>query len=67
MPGSGVTLETVGGLLSRLPVTEVHSSCSVEKPASDARLVSLGFVARSAKQTDEQAVRTLKARLSAAP
>ncbi|WP_426129669.1 copper homeostasis protein CutC [Pararhizobium sp. PWRC1-1] len=67
MPGSGVTLATVGGLLSRLSVTEVHSSCSVEKPAHDARLVSLGFVAASARQTDEQAVRALKARLTVAP
>lgn len=67
MPGSGVTLETVGGLLSRLSVTEVHSSCSVENPAHDGRLVSLGFVAPSSRQTDEQAVRALKARLSAAP
>lgn len=67
MPGSGVTLQTVDGLLSRLSVAEVHSSCSVEKPAHDARLVSLGFVSPSARQTDEQAVQALKARLTAAP
>ena len=67
MPGSGVTLETVGGLLSRLSVTEVHSSCSVENPAKNDRLVLLGFIAPGAKQTDEQAVRALKARLTAAP
>ncbi|WP_421872425.1 copper homeostasis protein CutC [Pararhizobium sp.] len=67
MPGSGVTLETVGELLSRLSVTEIHSSCSLEKPARDARLVSLGFVSPSARQTDVQMVRALKARLVAAP
>jgi copper homeostasis protein len=67
MPGSGVTLETVGGLLSRLCVSEVHSSCSVENPAHDARLVSLGFVSASARQTNEQAVRALKAWLTATP
>lgn len=67
MPGSGVTLQTIDGLLSRLPVTEVHSSCSVDQPAHDARLVSLGFVAPSARQTDTQVVRLLKARLTAAP
>jgi copper homeostasis protein len=67
LPGSGVTLKTVDALLSRLSVTEVHSSCSKEKPAHDARLVSLGFVAPSARQTDAQAVRALKARLTAAP
>ncbi|MDW5316714.1 copper homeostasis protein CutC [Rhizobium sp. PL01] len=67
LPGSGVTLKTVDALLSRLSVTEVHSSCSKEKPAHDARLVSLGFVSPGARQTDEQVVRALKARLTAAP
>lgn len=67
MPGSGVTLQTVDGLLSRLSVTEVHSSCSVGQPAHDARLVSLGFVAPGARQTDAQVVRMLKARLTATP
>ncbi|MCV9962050.1 copper homeostasis protein CutC [Pararhizobium sp. BT-229] len=67
MPGSGVTLETIDGLLSRLSVSEVHSSCSIDKPAHDARLVSLGFVAASAKRTDKESVRALQARLAAAP
>ncbi|MCW0001189.1 copper homeostasis protein CutC [Pararhizobium sp. YC-54] len=67
MPGSGVTLQTVDGLLSRLSVAEVHSSCSVEKPAHDIRLVSLGFVSPGARHTDAQLVRALKARLTAAP
>lgn len=67
MPGSGVTLQTIDGLLSRLSVTEVHSSCSVDQPAHDVRLISLGFVSAGARQTDTQLVRTLKARLGAAP
>lgn len=66
MPGSGVTLETIDGLLSCLAVSEVHSSCSIDKPAHDHRLVSLGFVAPSFKRTDADVVRRLKARLTAA-
>jgi len=66
MPGSGVTLETIDGLLSRLSVSEVHSSCSIDKPAHDLRLVSLGFVAPSFKRTDADVIRRLKARLTAA-
>lgn len=67
MPGSGVTLQTIDGVLARLAVTEVHSSCSVDQPAHDARLVSLGFVTPGARQTDRQTVQALKARLTAAP
>lgn len=67
MPGSGVTLDTIDGLLSRLAVSEVHSSCSIDQPAHDPRLVSLGFVAPSAKRTDAGVVRKLKARLTTTP
>jgi len=67
MPGSGVTLGSVDELLAQLAPTEVHSSCSRDEPAHDARLVSLGFVAPSARKTDAALVRALKARLKAAP
>ena len=63
MPGSGVTIDTIDGLLERLSVREVHSSCSRSEPAKDDRLVSLGFVPPSARMTDEGLVRALKARL----
>jgi copper homeostasis protein len=66
MPGSGVTIDTIDGLLERLAVREVHSSCSRSEPAKDDRLVSLGFVPPSARITDEGLVRALKARLGAA-
>lgn len=66
MPGAGVNLSTVDGLLSRLKVGEVHSSCSVDAEAGDARLVTLGFSAPSAKRTDAETVRAMKARLKAA-
>ncbi len=65
MPGSGVTLDTVGALLENLSVSEVHSSCSIREPAHDPRLVSMGFVAEDRRRTDVATVRAMKARLSA--
>ncbi|WDZ76692.1 copper homeostasis protein CutC [Ensifer adhaerens] len=65
MPGSGVTLESVDALLDRLSVGEVHSSCSVRKPAQDQRLVDMGFVSADRRCTDAETVRAMKAKLSA--
>ncbi|WP_455854235.1 copper homeostasis protein CutC [Ensifer canadensis] len=65
MPGSGVTLDTVGALLARLPVSEVHSSCSVRQPAHDPRLVEMGFVTEDRRRTDVATVQAMKAWLSA--
>ncbi|MGE6785003.1 copper homeostasis protein CutC [Ensifer adhaerens] len=64
MPGSGVTLDTVDGLLSRLTVSEVHSSCSIREPAQDARLVEMGFVSADRRRTDADTVRAMKAKLA---
>lgn len=65
MPGSGVTLDTVDALLDRVPVSEVHSSCSVREPAQDQRLVDMGFVSAERRRTDAATVRAMKAKLSA--
>ena len=65
MPGSGVTLDTVDGLLDRLTVGDVHSSCSVHDPAQDRRLVEMGFVSADRRRTDLETVRAMKAKLSA--
>ncbi|WP_104662421.1 copper homeostasis protein CutC [Ensifer adhaerens] len=64
MPGSGVTLDTVDGLLSRLTVVEVHSSCSIREPAQDQRLVEMGFVSADRRRTDAETVRAMKAKLA---
>lgn len=64
MPGSGVTLESIGQLMSRLPVSEVHSSCSVAEDGARGRIVELGFVAPGARRTDIDTVRALKAYLT---
>ena len=63
MPGSGVNLSTVDGLLSKLKVREVHSSCSVAGDAADERIVALGFSTSTPKRTDVETIRAMKARL----
>ncbi|APG89519.1 copper homeostasis protein CutC [Sinorhizobium americanum] len=67
MPGSGVTVETIDQLMPRLCVIEVHSSCSVREPATDARMVEMGFAPAVARRTDAATVRAIKARLDAIP
>ncbi len=62
MPGSGVTLATVGPLLGT-GVSEVHASCSGAVPTDDRRLVELGFAPETARRTDAAVVRALKAAL----
>lgn len=65
MPGSGITVDTIGLLLPRLAVTEVHSSCSLSEPTRDRRLIEMGFAAEGRRRTDAAAVKALKARLEA--
>ncbi|PYE29717.1 copper homeostasis protein CutC [Rhizobium sp. PP-CC-3A-592] len=62
MPGSGVTLATVGPLLG-IGVSELHASCSASVPTADSRLVELGFAPETARRTDADVVRALKAAL----
>lgn len=65
MPGSGLTPETIGAILPRLAVTEVHASCSVREPAKNRRAIELGFAPPERRRTDEATVRTMKERLGA--
>ncbi|MQW85391.1 copper homeostasis protein CutC [Sinorhizobium saheli] len=65
MPGSGITVDTIGLLLPRLAVTEVHSSCSLSESTRDRRLIDMGFAAEGRRRTDAAAVKALKARLEA--
>lgn len=64
MPGSGVSIANAGHFRQRLGVNELHSSCSVAVREADARLVSLGFAAETARRTDAAVVRALKETLS---
>jgi copper homeostasis protein len=65
MPGSGVTPASIGQILDRLPVREVHGSLSTTVDETDDRVVSLGFSPHQTRRTDEATVRALKAALVA--
>ncbi|ASY71165.1 copper homeostasis protein CutC [Sinorhizobium fredii] len=65
LPGSGVTVHTIGQILPKLRVTEVHSSCSIREPANDAKVVEMGFAPPERRRTDAATVSALKARLGA--
>jgi copper homeostasis protein len=64
MPGSGINPQTIGTLIPRLPVGEIHASCSVDITQPDRRLVALGFSPALQKRTDSAIVRALKAMLA---
>jgi copper homeostasis protein len=59
LPGAGITSANVGLLLDRLPVTEIHSSCSV--PVSqNARHVQASFCRAERRVTTADMVREMK-------
>lgn len=61
MAGSGLNAENVARLLSAVPLSEVHGSCSREKQAPDARVVALGMAPPApVKRTDAGEVRRFR-------
>lgn len=64
MPGGGVNLDTVDGILAALNVRELHSSCSSTADVSDPAILAFGFSDAKVKRTDVAVVRALKQRLS---
>nr|WP_246591759.1 copper homeostasis protein CutC [Aminobacter anthyllidis] len=64
MPGSGVNLDTVGAIRARLPLREIHSSCSLAVDAPAGKALELGFVAARPKHTDAGIVRKMMAALA---
>ncbi len=64
MPGSGVNPDTVGAIKARLPLREIHSSCSVAVDAAAGKALELGFVAARPKHTDAGIVRKMMAALA---
>lgn len=64
MPGAGIGTTTLPLLMQALPLTEVHSSASAWRPATNARGVALGFEPETGKHTDEARVRAMKAALA---
>lgn len=62
MPGAGVNVESIGRLLPRLSVSEVHASCSVSEEVGNQKLVALGFSSARRRRADAATVRALKSR-----
>lgn len=60
MPGSGINAGNVRQLLSKLPVREVHASCSTSLPVSADQVQRLGFATQTMRQTNAAMVRALK-------
>ena len=63
MPGAGIDADNVHTLLARLPLTDIHASCSVPLPPPQARVRSFGFDAGNRRQTSRARVAALKAAL----
>ncbi|MET3898841.1 copper homeostasis protein [Devosia sp. UYZn731] len=60
LAGSGVRPGNVGTLLDRLPLTQVHASCSAPARPADAAAVRLGFTNPAGKETSAEIVAELK-------
>jgi copper homeostasis protein len=65
MPGAGINAANVGLLRARLPLTDVHASCSEPLPVSKPKAAAFGFDTGARRQTDSAKVAALKAKLLA--
>lgn len=63
MPGGGLTAQNVRELLNAVPVTEVHSSCSLPRATPDRRAVELNLAERSHRRTSAETVAVFKTAL----
>lgn len=57
-PGAGITPETLGPILARLPAAEIHASCAGPWPQSPAA-IRLDFAGPERRETDAGLVRAL--------
>lgn len=64
MPGAGISADNVGRLLEKLPVREVHASCSAPVAASTPPVLAFGFDTGGRRQTSVARVAALKAAIS---
>jgi copper homeostasis protein len=60
MPGAGINAENIGQLRARLPLQEVHASCSAPSPVSGAPALAFGFDSGNRRQTSRERVSALK-------
>lgn len=65
MPGAGIDAANVGLLRARLPLTDVHASCSAPLPAPSPQVAAFGFDAGGRRQTSTGKVAALKTALLA--
>lgn len=65
MPGAGINAGNLGLLRARLPLTDIHASCSEPLPAPSPQVAAFGFDAGGRRRTDSGKVAALKAALVA--
>jgi len=63
MPGAGINADNVDRLAARLPLTDVHASCSEPVPAPSPQVAAFGFDTGGRRQTSSAKVAALKAKL----
>ncbi|CAN7401688.1 copper homeostasis protein CutC [Massilia sp. LjRoot122] len=63
MPGAGINADNVQVLRARLPLREIHASCSEPLPAPALQVAALGFDSGSRRRTSPTKVAALKAKL----
>jgi copper homeostasis protein len=63
MPGAGINAGNVDLLRARLPLRDVHASCSEALPAPSPLVAAFGFDAGGRRQTSSAKVAALKAKL----
>lgn len=65
MPGAGINPANVDLLLARLPLTDIHASCSLAMRRPSPQVLAFGFDAGCRRQTSSAEVAALKAKLLA--
>ncbi len=65
MPGAGIDAGNAGVLCARLPLTDIHASCSVPLAPPSPQVADFGFDAGGRRQTSAAKVAALKAALLA--
>ncbi len=65
MPGAGINAANVDQLRARLPLTDVHASCSDPAALASPQVLAFGFDGGNRRQTSRAKVAALKAKLLA--
>ncbi|MFC5547094.1 copper homeostasis protein CutC [Massilia aerilata] len=65
MPGAGIDAGNLDLLRARLPLTDIHASCSAPLPPASPQVLAFGFDSGARRQTASAKVAALKAKLRA--